>query len=368
MEQVECVVVGAGVIGLSVARALARRGREVVILEKEALIGSGVSSRNSGVIHAGLYYPAGSLKAGMCVAGRQALYRFCEAFGVAHRRVGKLVVAADEEEIGTLAALAQRALGNGVRDLQWLSPHETRDLEPALQCAAALLSPSTGIIDVHDYLLALLGDAERHGALLSLRTRCTGGEILDRGIRVDTGGASATRILCRHFVNCAALGAQTLSAGMRGLPKSTIPPLHLAKGTYFRLSGRSPFARLVYPLPAGSWLGVHAGLDLGGCCRFGPDIAWVDEVDYDVDARRVGGFHAAIRRFWPELPDASLQPDYAGIRPKLTPPGAPPADFVVQTSEVHGIDGLVNLYGIESPGLTSSLALGDHVADLVCGG
>ena len=365
MEQVECVVVGAGVIGLSVARALARRGREVVVLEKESLVGSGVSSRNSGVIHAGLYYPADSLKARMCVAGKQALYRFCDAFGVGHRRVGKLVVATAEDEIEDLVTLEQRARGNGVWDLEWLSSRQAKELEPALECVAALLSPSTGIIDVHDYLLALLGDAERHGALLSLRTPCTGAEILERGIRVDTGGASPIRILCRHLVNCAALSAQRVAEGMRGLPKSTIPPLHLAKGNYFRFSGRSPFEHLVYPLPVGAWLGVHAGLDLGGSCRFGPDIAWVDDLDYDVDIWRANHFYASIRRFWPGLPDASLEADYTGIRPKLTPPGAPSADFVVQTSEVHGVEGLVNLYGIESPGLTSSLALGDHVADLI---
>ena len=361
----QCIVVGAGVIGLAIARELARRGREVYVLEAESVIGAGVSSRNSGVIHAGLYYAPDSIKARVCVAGKQALYRFCESFGVAHERCGKLVVATEPDQVQALGALAERARNNGVGDLRWLDPAAARDLEPAVTCEAALLSPSSGIIDVHEYLLALHGDAERHGATVVFGTPCVGGEIDDAGIQLEVGGADPTRLRCDCLVNAAALGAQGLARRLRGLAPRTIPPLHYAKGNYFQLRGPAPFGRLIYPVPSDAWLGVHVGLDLAGRCRFGPDIHWVDELDYDVDATRAETFYASIRRFWPGLPDHSLQPDYTGIRPKLTPHGVPTRDFVIQSAADHGVAGLVNLYGIESPGLTASLAIAEHVATLL---
>jgi L-2-hydroxyglutarate oxidase LhgO len=363
VERVECAVVGAGVVGLAVARALARAGREVIVLESTGFIGSEVSSRNSGVIHAGIYYPAGSLKARLCVAGKRALYDFCRAHGVAHARVGKLVVATEPGQLPDLDALEARARGNGVHDLVRLDAAQAREIEPAVRCDGALLSPSTGIIDVHEYLLALQGQAEAHGAMVALRSPCLGGEVLDSGVRVDVGGSEPFSMLCDAFVNCAALGAQGVASALRGLDPATIPPLHLAKGNYFQLTGRTPFRHLVYPMPSGAWLGVHVGLDLAGRCRFGPDIHWVDAIDYEVDQARLPQFYASIRRYWPDLPDGALAPDYTGIRPKLTTVGEPARDFVVHGQEEHGIPGVINLFGIESPGLTSSLAIGDHVAE-----
>ncbi len=363
MDRVECIVVGAGVVGLAVARALARRGREVIVLEAEDVIGSGVSSRNSCVIHAGLYYPADSVKARVCVAGKHALYGFCEDHGVAHARTGKLVVATEEGQLPALGALRGKARANGVDDLQYLDPLEARDLEPAVRCLGAMLSPSTGIIDVHEYMLALQGDAEAHGAMLALASPCLGGEVADDGFHLEVGGAEPFRIGCDVLVNSAALGAQALAGALRGLAPDTVPPLHYAKGNYFSLTGRSPFSRLVYPMPSDTWLGIHSSLDLGGRCRFGPDLEWIDQLDYDVDAARAEGFYESIRRWWPDLADGALNTDYSGIRPKLTPQGVESQDFLIQTPVEHGVPGLVNLYGIESPGLTSSLAIAEEVAD-----
>ena len=365
MERVDCIVVGAGVIGLAVARTLARAGREVVVLEAEPVIGSGVSARNSGVIHAGLHYPRDSLKARVCVEGKRALYAFCQQFAVPHANIGKLVVASEPAQIDALHRLMTRARENGVKDLEWLDSGGARSLEPSLSCEAAVLSPSTGIIDVHAYLLALLGDAERHGAMVAFDTPCLGGEVEDGGIRVDAGGQHPIRLFCNILVNCAALGAVALARAIRGLPAASVPDLHLAKGNYFQLTGPSPFQRLIYPVPSGTWLGVHVGLDIAGRCRFGPDIRWVNTLDYDVDATRETTFASAIRRYWPALPDGALTPDYAGIRPKLTAEGAPARDFVVQGPADHGISGLINLFGIESPGLTSSLAIAEHVKTLL---
>ncbi len=367
MEHVECIVVGAGVVGLAVARALARRGREVLVLEAQSSIGTGVSSRNSGVIHAGIYYAHGSLKAQLCVPGRDLLYRFCVEHGVAHRRVGKLIVATDARQLPGLRQLAARAHANQVRDLAFLSAAEVAAMEPAVRCAGALLSPSTGIVDAHELMLALQGDAEAHGALVALGARCVGGAATGNRLRVDVGGPAPVEIDCRVLVNAAALGAQQVAGGIEGLPAHTIPRRYLAKGNYFQLVGRSPFTRLVYPLPDDAWLGVHVGLDLAGRCRFGPDIHWVDDLDYDVDESQMAAFYHSIRRYWPRLPDGALAADYAGIRPKLYPRGAPACDFLIQTREQHGVAGLVNLYGIESPGLTSSLAIGERVADLATG-
>ena len=365
MDRVECIVIGAGVVGLAVARALALRGREVIVLERHGVIGSEVSSRNSGVIHAGLYYPADSLKARACVAGKHALYDFCANHGVAHARVGKLVVATEDEQLDALDALIERARRNGVEDLVRLDPKEARELEPEVTCAGAFLSPSTGIVDIHEYMLALEGGAEANGAFVALGSPCLGGAAGDDGIRIDVGGAEPVSLMGEVVVNAAALGAQDVARSIEGLDPAHVPPLHYAKGNYFYLTGRSPFSRLVYPMPSGAWLGVHVGLDLGNRCRFGPDLHWVDTLDYDVDTAQVDKFYASIRRYYPALRDGVLLPDYTGIRPKIYGPGEPAPDFVIQGAEAHGIDGLVNLFGIESPGLTSSLAIAEEVASRV---
>lgn len=365
MERVQCIVVGAGVVGLAVARALAEDGREVIVLEAADHIGTEISSRNSGVIHAGIYYAKDSLKARVCVAGRHALYAFCKSHGVPYARCGKLIVATDKAQTPALLELKGRAVANGVRDLELLSAAEAAAIEPAVRCTGALLSPSTGIVDVHAFMLALQGDAEAAGAVIAFRSPCRGGEVVADGLRVTVGNGDATTLEARTLVNCAGLGAQTLAHAIGGLPSASIPELHYAKGNYFALSGRTPFTRLIYPLPADAWLGVHVGLDLGGRCKFGPDIHWIDRIDYDVDEMQLEAFYASIRRYWPALPDGALHPDYTGIRPKLYAKGEAARDFVVQTASAHGVRGLINLYGIESPGLTSSLALADYVAELV---
>lgn len=365
MDRVECIVIGAGVVGLAVARALAMRGREVIALERHDVIGSEVSSRNSGVIHAGLYYPNGTVKARVCVAGKHALYDFCASHGVAHARTGKLVVATEDAQLEAMEALVERARGNGVDDLERLDPREARALEPEVDCVGALLSPSTGIIDVHDYMLALEGDAETSGAMVALESPCLGGAVRDDGIRIDVGGDEPVSLVSDVVVNAAGLGAQDVARSIEGLDPAHVPPLHYAKGNYFYLTGRSPFSHLVYPMPSDAWLGVHVGLDLGNRCRFGPDLHWVDTLDYDVDASRIESFYASIRRYYPALRDGALLPDYTGIRPKIYGPGETAPDFVIQGRETHGIDGLVNLFGIESPGLTSSLAIAQEVAALV---
>ncbi|MDX1514083.1 MAG: NAD(P)/FAD-dependent oxidoreductase [Gammaproteobacteria bacterium] len=364
MERIDCTVVGAGALGLAVARALARAGREVVILEAAAAIGTEVSSRNSGVIHAGIYYPNGSVKARVCVTGKHALYRFCESHGVPYQRCGKLIVATDESQIPALEKLEHLARGNGVDDLRFLGAKEARALEPELECVAAILSPSTGILDVHAYLIALLGDAESNGAALALNAPLLHGEIIADGVRLEVGGEEGLELETRLLVNCAGLGAQAVAGAIRGFPEEKIPRRYLAKGNYFTLAARAPFRHLVYPMPDGAWLGVHSTLDLGGRCKFGPDIQWVDEIDYAVDTSREGEFYAAIRRYWPGLEDGALQPDYSGIRPKLYAEGEPPRDFHIQGPPDHGVGGIVNLFGIESPGLTSSLAIADEVLAL----
>jgi L-2-hydroxyglutarate oxidase LhgO len=362
MESIECLVVGAGVIGLAVARALARTGREVIVVESESGIGSGVSSRNSEVIHAGIYYPTGLNKTRLCVDGKAMLYAFCREFGVPHRRCGKLLVAVNAEEIDKLAALKAQAEANGVADLTWLSGKEARALEPALVADRALLSPSTGIIDSHAFMLALRGDAEAHGAMIAFETPVLAGRAAERGLLVETGGQAPLRIAAALVVNAAGLGAQALARSIAGMPAAKIPPLHLAKGNYFVLSGRSPFSRLIYPMPTPGGLGVHLTLDLAGRAKFGPDVEWVDAIDYAVDPRRAASFYAAIRAYWPDLPDGALQPGYAGVRPKIERPGGSTTDFLIQTEKDHGVAGLINLFGIESPGLTASLAIADRLA------
>jgi L-2-hydroxyglutarate oxidase LhgO len=365
MESVECLVVGAGVIGLAVARALARAGREVIVLEGESGIGAGVSSRNSEVIHAGIYYPPGLVKTRLCVDGKAMLYAFCQEFGVPHKRCGKLLVAVNAGEVDKLAALKAQAEANGVADLMWLSGEEARALEPALVAHRALLSPSTGIVDSHAFMLALRGDAEAHGAMIAFETPVLAGQAGEQGLVIETGGPAPMRIAADMVVNAAGLGAQALARSITGVPAETIPPLHLAKGNYFSLSGRSPFARLIYPMPIPGGLGVHLTLDLAGQAKFGPDVEWIDAIDYDVDPRRAESFYAAIRTYWPDLPDGVLQPAYAGVRPKIARPGGSTTDFLLQTEKDHGVAGLINLFGIESPGLTASLAIADWVAHRV---
>ncbi len=362
MESVECLVVGAGVIGLAVARALARAGREVIVVEAESGIGAGVSSRNSEVIHAGIYYPPGLVKTRLCVDGKAMLYAFCQEFGIAHKRCGKLLVAVNAGEVDKLAALKAQAEANGVADLIWLSGEDARALEPALVAHRALLSPSTGIVDSHAFMLALRGDAEAHGAMIAFETPVLAGQAGERGLVIETGGPAALRIAADMVVNAAGLGAQALARSITGVPAETVPPLHLAKGNYFSLSGRSPFSRLIYPMPTPGGLGVHLTLDLAGQAKFGPDVEWVDAIDYDVDPRRAGSFYAAIRTYWPDLPEGALQPAYAGVRPKIARPGGSTTDFLIQTEMDHGVAGLINLFGIESPGLTASLAIADWLA------
>lgn len=365
MERVDAVVVGAGVVGLAVARALALAGREVIILEAAEGIGTETSSRNSEVIHAGIYYPPGSLKARFCVAGKLALYAYCAERGVPHARCGKLLVATEENQLPKLAAIKAQAEANGVTDLQRLSAGEARALEPALRCVAAYLSPSTGIVDSHAFMLALQGDAEAQGAAIAYKSPLERGRVRDNGIMLEVGGAEPMQVLARTVVNSAGLHAPRVAASIQGLPPAQVPPTYYAKGNYYSLIGRAPFSRLVYPMPNEAGLGVHITIDLGGQARFGPDVEWIDRIDYDVDPRRADSFYAAIRDYWPGLADGQLAPGYAGIRPKIVGPTEKAADFVVQGPRVHGVPGLVNLFGIESPGLTAALAIADYVADLL---
>jgi L-2-hydroxyglutarate oxidase LhgO len=364
-DRLDCAVVGAGVIGLAVARALALAGHEVIVLEAADAIGTGTSSRNSEVLHAGMYYPEGSLKARLCVEGHALLRRYLVDHKVDHRLLGKLIVATDASEEAQLEALFAKGAANGVERLIRLCGAEAHALEPAVRCVAALHSPLTGILDTHGYMLALEGDIETHGGVVALKSPVLGGEISDQGILLSVGGDEPSAILCRRVVNAAGLGAQGLGTAIKGLPAETVPPLYLCKGNYFLLSGRVPFARLVYPTPQSAGLGVHFTLDLAGQGRFGPDVEWIDQAHYEVDPRRSDSFYAAIRRYWPDLRDDSLRPGFAGIRTKIKPQGQAAGDFVIQGPAEHGIGGLVNLYGIESPGVTASLAIGTHVAELL---
>ncbi len=361
MDDIDVIVVGAGVVGLAVARALAMQGREVVILEAAESFGTETSSRNSEVIHAGIYYPAGSLKARMCVAGRNLLYDFCERYGIPHRRCGKLIVAASKAQVPELERIRTAARENGVL-LEVLSGAQARSLEPRLFCEGALHSPMTGIIDSHAYMLALLGQAESRGAALVTGSRVTRLAPVTGGVLVGINN-EAPGLRARLVVNSAGLYAPEVARLIEGFPPEHIPTPYFAKGNYFTLSGRSPFDRLVYPVPESGGLGVHLTLDLAGRARFGPDVQWVERCDYQVDPQRAEGFYAAIRAYWPDLPDGALQPGYAGIRPKISAAGKPAADFRVDGPRTHGVPGILNLFGIESPGLTASLALAEHVAN-----
>jgi len=350
------------VVGLAVARALALAGREVVILESEDAIGTHTSSRNSEVIHAGIYYPKGSLKARSCVAGKELLYEYCVSHGVPHRRCGKLIVAADEKQLDELKGIQAKAHANGVTDVVWMNRNQALALEPELYCVAALYSPSTGIIDSHALMLAYLGDAEAKGAMLGLKSPLIGAQVVADGFVLHVGDET---VQARTLVNSAGLRAPSVARLIEGYPVDKAPGEFYAKGNYYSLNRKNPFSRLVYPVPEPGGLGVHVTLDLGGQARFGPDVEWVDQIGYDVDPRRADHFYAAIRRYWPGLPDASLSPGYAGIRPKTAGPKAPAPDFEIQGPRQHGVPGLVHLFGIESPGLTASLALAGMVLEEV---
>lgn len=364
MDHVDCVVVGAGVVGLACARALALGGRQTIVLEQEPGIGRGISSRNSEVIHAGIYYPAGSLKARLCVRGRELIYDYLGQRGLPHRRLGKLLVATEPSELARLDVIAERARANGVDSLRRIEGREAIALEPQLACVGALHSPQTGIVDSHAYMLSLQADLESAGGLVAAMTPMRRARRAAGRWEVDCGGAEPCRLSCDLLVNAAGLSAQQVASTIEDLPARHIPPLRLARGCYFSYAGRSPFQRLIYPVPVQAGLGVHLTLDMGGQARFGPDVQWIDSIDYTVDPARAPGFYEGIRRYWPGLPDNSLQPDYAGIRPKLCGPGEPDADFLIQAATEHGVDGLVQLFGIESPGLTSSLAIGERVGQL----
>ncbi|MEL6323762.1 MAG: NAD(P)/FAD-dependent oxidoreductase, partial [Pseudomonadota bacterium] len=342
--KIDCVVAGAGVVGLATARALAMAGREVMIVERAQSIGTQTSARNSEVIHAGIYYPPGSLKAVTCVHGKWALYAYLSSHGIAHRRCEKLIVAANEEEVEHLSGIAARAERNGVDDLEFLSGAKARKLEPVLSAAAAIRSPSTGVLDSHAYMHSLLGEAEDHGATLALKTEILGGTCLADGrTQLLCGGAEPCKITTSLFVNAGGLYAPRIAGLIDGFPATEIPTPYLAKGHYFTLAGRAPFSRLIYPVPVGGGLGIHLTLDLGGQARFGPDVEWVEEIDYTVDPRRGDAFYGAVRRYWPDLKNGALMPAYSGIRPKIAGPGEPAADFVVAGPDRHGVEGQVHL-------------------------
>jgi L-2-hydroxyglutarate oxidase LhgO len=365
-ESVECVVIGAGVVGLAVARALALAGREVVILEAAEGIGTETSSRNSEVIHAGIYYPTGSRKARLCVAGKHRLYAYCETRGIEHRRLGKLIVATTEAQVPELARLRALAVANDVNDLEMIDTATLHAMEPAVRGVAALLSPSTGIIDSHSLMLSFLGEAEASGAMAAFNTPVLRGRVENARFELEAGGAEPMTLRCGLLVNSAGLHAATVARSIIGIPAQSVPQMRYCKGNYFSLAHRSPFNRLIYPVPERAGLGVHVTLDLAGTARFGPDVEWTERMDfYDVDPARAARFAEAIRTYYPDLREDALLPAYSGMRPKLHGPTEPAADFLIQGPAGHGVPGLVNLYGIESPGLTASLAIAEEVARLL---
>lgn len=364
METADCVVVGAGVVGLAVARTLAIAGREVLLLEAESRIGEHTSSRNSEVIHAGLYYKTGSLRQRLFPRAVHLLYAYCADHGVPHRRLGKLVVARSPEEAQRLRQHMAHATAAGVTDLEWLEPDQAQELEPNLACHAAYLSPSSGIVDSHALMLAYRSELETNGGVVALRSPVTGGAVTSDGIEIRVAGAEPTTLRCTTLVNCAGHGAPPLARAITNFPTSTVPRSYFRRGVYFSVTGR-PFKRLIYPIHGPGGMDIHAVIDLAGNVRFGPDQEWVDRIDYSVDPARADAFYRSIRTFWPGLPDGALSPAYAGIRPKITGPDEPAADFVIQGPADHGVPNLVNLFGIESPGLTASLAIGEYVAGLL---
>ena len=365
MDEVDVVVIGAGVVGLAIGRALALRGLQVVILEQANAFGTGTSSRNSEVVHAGLYYPPGSLKARLCVQGRDLMYAYCAERGIGVQRCGKLLVATRDDDLPKLDTIRAHAAACGVNDLQPLTRAQALALEPELHCVAALHSPSSGIVDSHGLMTALLGDAQNAGALFAVASPFVAAARRGSLWQLRTGGAEAFELATRWLVNAAGLDAQAVAAGMAGFPAACIPQRHLAKGHYFALARKAPFRHLIYPTPVDGGLGVHLTLDLAGQARFGPDVEWVDAADHTVDPARKPAFLAAARRLWPGIDEERLHPGHAGIRPKLLGPDGGQADFRIDGPETHGLDGLVNLFGIESPGLTTSLAIADHVVALL---
>ena len=364
-EKLDCVVVGAGVIGLAIARALALAGREVVVLEKASSFGTETSSRNSEVIHAGIYYPTGSLKARLCVAGKRALYDYCAERGIPHRRIGKIILATGEEQLAALRAQQETASANGVDDLRWLSRADIAAAEPCVAGVAGLLSPSTGIIDSHALMLSLAGDVENAGGTIVYRSPVLGGRIAGNAVVLDVGGGQGTSVECAALVNAGGLHAQSLAASLAGFPADKIPPRHLAIGHYFTYSGAAPFAHLIYPVPEEGGLGIHVTLDMEGQVRFGPDVKWLEEIDYGFDKSRKSSFVEAIARYYPDLDPGRLQPGYTGIRPKIAGKRMGFGDFRIDGPRHHGVPGLVNLFGIESPGLTAALAIAREVAAML---
>ena len=364
MDKVDCIVIGAGVVGLAVARALALRGREVMVLEAASAIGTGTSSRNSEVIHAGIYYTQGSLKAQLCVQGRQMLYDYCVQRGIGHSRCGKLIVATHESQVVQLQGIISKAAANGVHDLVLLDREQALAMEPQLECVAAVHSPSTGIVDSHALMLSLQGDMENAGGFTVLNTPVDQLNLAQGAIEIIASGGTA--LSANTVINAAGLNAAQVASRIKGLDPKHVPPIFWAKGNYFTLSGKSPFSRLIYPVPEAAGLGVHLTIDLGGQAKFGPDVEWVDSPDdLVVDPSRGEAFYAEVRKYWPGLKDGELQAGYAGIRPKLQGPGVAAGDFMIQGEAVHGVAGLVNLFGIESPGLTSSLAIGEYVSQML---
>lgn len=364
MDKVDCIVIGAGVVGLAVARALALSGREVMVLEAASAIGTGTSSRNSEVIHAGIYYAQGSLKAQLCVQGKQMLYDYCDQRGIGHSRCGKLIVATTRAQVEQLQRIIAKAVANGVHDLLLLNRQQAQAMEPQLECVAAIHSPSSGIVDSHALMLSLQGDIENAGGCVILNTSVA--KLIRAREAIEVIASDATIVAADSVINAAGLNAPQLAKCIIGLDAKHVPPTYWAKGSYFSLSEKSPFSRLIYPVPEAAGLGVHLTIDLGGQARFGPDVEWVASPDdLRVDPSRGDAFYAEVRKYWPALKDGTLQAGYAGIRPKLHGPGQAAGDFVIQGEAIHGVPGLVNLFGIESPGLTSSLAIGDKVCQML---
>lgn len=358
---IDAIVVGAGVVGLAVGRALAMSGREVLVIDRHKHIGQETSSRNSEVIHAGIYYPKDSLKAKLCVRGRDMLYDYCQSHHVEHQKLGKLIVATNDEQAENLHKIYHKALGNGVDDCTYLDQQQLREMEPHLNAVRAIHSPSTGIINSHELMLAYQADLEAHGGTVVLDTPVLKGEVIDGGFRLSCGGDEPMEITCRELINSAGLGAQDLAHSVKGVPEESIPKQYLSRGCYFTLSGKAPFKHLIYPMPNNAGLGVHLTLDLQGQARFGPDTQWIDEIDYTVDPRRGDAFYGAVRDYFPALEDGRLDPAYSGIRPKISGPGEEAADFMIAGPAAHGVPGWIGLYGIESPGLTSSMAIAEQV-------
>ena len=370
MDRVDCVVIGAGVIGLAVAREMALQGRETILLERESAFGTISSARNSEVIHAGIYYPKDSLKAKLCVEGNRMLYEYCRTHHVATQPYGKLIVASDDSQLDDLQAILYKAQQNNVPEIKLITGEQAKAMEPDLQCSAAVLSASTGIVDSHGFMLSLLGGFEDAGGMIAYQSPLISakpiGSKAQDGFELEIGGADGMKIQTKLLINCAGMSAPTIAQKITGLSQDQIPKAYFAKGNYFSLSGKSPFKHLIYPIPEPGGLGVHLTLDMGGQAKFGPDVEWLEiddenQIDYTVNPKRGDGFYAAVRKYWPGLKDNALQPDYSGVRAKIVPPNSPAGDFCFNTPKDHGLEGLFNLYGFESPGLTSSLAIAKYL-------